>query len=236
VRVRRIQEEKAMSDIGHDFLDEPVESTQLAALNGVHLEPRCRVCRNDLVRKQVNDLLACGSSYAMILRAIGEDNAAGVTSDSIRNHTERHFPVQNVAKATYREILERRAREAQIDYVNGLTAALTPMALYEVVMNEAFRRLAAGDVDVSIDTGLRAAEKLQALTDARAGEVDVVTMRAQMGRVIETVREFVPREQWPALQARLRGEEVEQSKPEPVESVRVRVVEIADSDDDEGNW
>jgi hypothetical protein len=59
--------------------------------------------------------------------------------------------VQNAAKATYREIVERRAREAQIDDVNGVATALTPMALYECVMNEAFRRLAAGDVDVSID-------------------------------------------------------------------------------------
>jgi hypothetical protein len=89
-------------------------------------------------------------------------------------------------------------------------------------------------VAVSIDTGLRAAEKLQALTDARAGEADMAAMLVKMGRVIETVREFVPREQWPALQARLRGEDVEQSKPEPVETIRV--VAIADSYDDEGNW
>jgi hypothetical protein len=203
-------------------------------IDRLHLEPRCRVCRNDEVRKKVNDLLASGASYAMTLRALGDDNAAEVTQDSIRRHAERHFPVQNVAKATYREIVERRAQEAQIDYVNGVATALTPMALYECVMNEAFRRLVDGDVAVSIDTGLRAAEKLQALTDARAGEADVVTMRVQMGRVIETVRKFVPREQWPALQARLRGEEVKQSKPEPVQSVRV--VEIEDSDDDEGNW
>jgi hypothetical protein len=101
-----------MSDMGHDFLDEPVESTQLATrVNGVHLEPRCRVCRNDLVRKQVNDLLASGASYAMTLRALGDDSAVGVTPDSIRRHAERHFPVQNVARATYREILERRAKE-----------------------------------------------------------------------------------------------------------------------------
>jgi hypothetical protein len=226
----------SVSDMGHDFLGEPVESTQLAArINGVHLEPRCRVCRNDLVRKQVNVLLACGSSYAMILRALGEDNAAGVTLDSIRNHTERHFDVQNAAKDTYREILERRAREAQIDYVNGVATALTPIALYECVMNAAFRRLAAGDADVSLDAGLRAAEKLQALNDARVGEVDVATMRAQMSRVIKTVREFLPREQWPALQARLRGEDVEQPKPQPVESVRVVQIDDQD-DDDEATW
>jgi hypothetical protein len=71
------------------------------------------------VRKKVNDLLASGASYAMTLRALGDDNAVGVTSDSIRRHAERHFPVQNAARATYREILERRAKENSVDFVNG---------------------------------------------------------------------------------------------------------------------
>ena len=215
--------------------DETATSTEsVLQIGSLHLEPRCHVCRNDEVRQQVNDLLASGASYAMTLRALGDDSAVGVTSDSIRRHAERHFPVQNVAKATYREILERRAQEAQIDFVNGLTTALTPVALYECVMNAAFRRLAAGDVDVSIDTGLRAAEKLQALTDARAGEADMAGVLVKMGRVIETVREFLPPEHWPALQARLRGEDVEQPQAQPVETIRV--VQIEDSDDDEGNW
>jgi hypothetical protein len=111
------------------------------------------------VRTQVNDLLATGSSYAMVLRTLGEDKTTlgkgdRVTIDSVRNHAARHFPVQQVARATYREIVERRAREAQIDFVNGVATALTPMAFYECVMNEAFRRLVDGDVDVSVDTGL----------------------------------------------------------------------------------
>ena len=171
-----------------------------------HLEPRCRVCRNDQVGKKVNDLLASGSSYAMIARAIGEDNAAGVTADSIRRHAERHFPVQNVAKATYREILERRAKENGVDFVNGVATALTPLAYYEVVMNEAFRRLVDGAVEVSVDTGLRAAEKLQAQIAARAGQPDMAGMLAEMGRVIEVVRTFIPSEKWPEVQAALRGD------------------------------
>ena len=62
------------------------------------------MCRNDLVRKKVNDLLATGSSYAMIVRALAADNAKlakcdRVTIDSVRNHTSRHFPVQNIARA-----------------------------------------------------------------------------------------------------------------------------------------
>ena len=54
----------------------------------------------------------------MALRALGDDNAQldkrdRVTIDSIRNHANHHFPVQHVARATYREILERRAQEKQ---------------------------------------------------------------------------------------------------------------------------
>jgi hypothetical protein len=90
-------------------------SREFAPRNGFHLEPRCRICRNDDVRKTVNDLLASGSSYAFILRALEQDNAKRdrVTIDSIRNHTARHFPVQNIAKATYRNILERRASHGE---------------------------------------------------------------------------------------------------------------------------
>ena len=54
-----------------------------------------------------------------------------MTIDSIRNHCGRHFPVQQVARATYRDILERRARENHIDFVEGVATALTPIAFFE---------------------------------------------------------------------------------------------------------
>ena len=227
----------SVSEAFRGVVDESVASMESApGINGFHLEPRCRICRNDQVRTKVNDLLATGASYAQIVRALGDDNAAldkcdRVTIDSIRNHATRHFPVQQVARATYREIVERRAREAEIDFVNGVATALTPMAFYECVMNDAFRRVVDGDVDLSVDTGLRAAEKLQALIDARAGQADMAGMRAEMGRVIEVVRTFIPAERWPQVQAALRGEApTRRQQPQVVE--RVRMVEIDDSDED----
>jgi hypothetical protein len=230
----------SVTEVFHSVVDEPVESIESApSTDGFHLEPRCRICRNDSVRTIVNDLLATGASYAQIVRALGDENAAldkceRVTIDSIRNHATRHFPVQQVARATYREIVERRAREAEIDFVNGVATALTPMAVYECVMNRAFRRVVDGDVDVSIDTGLRAAEKLQALIDARAGQADMAGMRAEMGRVIEVVRTFIPAERWPEVQAALRGEApTRRQQPRVVE--RVRMVEIDDNQDEDGN-
>jgi hypothetical protein len=86
------------------------------------------------VRTKVNDLLAGGASYAMVLRALGDDNAElekrdRVTTNSIRNHTVRHFPVQQVARATYREILERRATDdSVVDFIEGVATAVTPLA------------------------------------------------------------------------------------------------------------
>jgi len=108
-------------------------------VNGFHLEPRCRICRNDEVRTKVNDLLASGASYAMVLRALGDDYAKleqrdQVTIDSVRNHCGRHFAVQQVARATYREILERRAKENSVDFIDGAATAITPLAFLETVM------------------------------------------------------------------------------------------------------
>ena len=63
----------SVPETGRDIVDESVESTELApAINGFHLEPRCRICRNDEVRTKVNGLLATGASYAMVLRAPSE--------------------------------------------------------------------------------------------------------------------------------------------------------------------
>ena len=72
-------------------------------IDRLHLEPRCHVCRNDEVRKKVNDLLASGASYAMTLRALGDDSAVGVTSDSIRRHAEERGSDFRVGQAVARE-------------------------------------------------------------------------------------------------------------------------------------
>lgn len=82
----------SVSEAFRGVIDESAASTESApTINGFHLEPRCRICRNDRVRTKVNDLLAAGASYAMVLRALGDDNAElekrdRVTINSIRNH------------------------------------------------------------------------------------------------------------------------------------------------------
>jgi len=193
----------SVSEALRDLVDDNVKPTELVR-NGFHLEPRCRVCRKDHVRKKVNDMLATGASYAMVLRALGEDNANldkcdRVTIDSVRNHTTKHFPVQQTAHATYREILERRACENHVDFVQGVSTALTPFAYFEVVMNKAFRALVDDRTEVSFETGLRAAEKLQSVLDGRERGADILELKVQLGQIGQAVHAFVPQSMWAAI-------------------------------------
>ena len=94
----------------------------------------------------------------------------------------KHFPVQSVAKATYRDIVERRAQENRIDFIEGVATALTPLAFFEVVMAKAFRTLVDDRTEVSVETGLRAAEKLQSVLDGRERGTDVLELKVQLGQ------------------------------------------------------
>ena len=201
-----------------ESVSETVKSIELpAVLHQFPLEPRCRVCRNDQLRTKVNDMLATGISYAMILRALQKDNDQldtpdRVTIDSIRNHTRRHFPVQNVAKATYRRILERRAQENGIDFVKGVATAITPMAFFETVMVKGYETLVDSGTKVDVNTGMIAAARLQALIDSRASGTSMVDMWVKMDRIIDAIHSSVPKKLWPEILRKI-GEPVAADTP-----------------------
>ena len=179
-------------------------------INGLPLEPRCRVCRNDEVRRKVNDLLSSGASYAMVLRALAKDNAKldkrdRVTIDSIRQHTKRHFPVQNVARATYRAILEQRAKDAGVDFAEGVVTAITPMAFFETVMVKGYEALADPDTTVDVRTGMIAAGRLQEMIDSRSGQASMAEILFKVDRIINAVHDTVPEELWPQILRKIEG-------------------------------
>jgi hypothetical protein len=136
-----------------------------------------------------------------ILRALDDENTKldprdRVTIDSIRNHTSRHFPVQQIARATYREILERRAEQNQVDFVQGVATAITPMAFLETVMVNGYETLVDPYTKVDVNTGMIAAGRLQSLIDSRADQSDLLQMRLQFRRILDAVRSTVPQEMW----------------------------------------
>lgn len=225
--------------------EETAASTESTPVNGFHLEPRCHVCRNDRLREQVNDLLARGASYAYIVRALEDDakvdNSDRVTIDSIRNHSARHFPVQTVARATYREILERRAKENGVDFVEGVATAITPMAFLETIMVKGYETLVDPDTEVDLKTAMIAAGRLQALLDSRAGQPDIVDIMVKQNRIIAAVQSMLPESSWPELMRRVDGtvksadrvdDEIEEFDPgDDDEYDPLKLAEIEDDDD-----
>ncbi|OBI18300.1 hypothetical protein A5712_00335 [Mycobacterium sp. E2327] len=130
-----------------------------------------------------------------------------MTVDSVRNHCGRHFPVQNVARATYREILERRAQENGIDFINGVATAITPMAFFETVMAKGYETLVDPDTQVNVHTGMIAAGRLQALLESRASNASMVEMWVKMGRIMDAIHSTVPEELWPEILRKVDGDE-----------------------------
>ena len=63
-------------------------------------------------------------------------------------------------------------------------------------MNKAFHTLVDDRTDVSVETGLRAAEKLQSVLDGHEQGTDIARMRIELGRIIDAVKSTVPQSMW----------------------------------------
>ena len=87
-----------------------------------------------------------------------------------------------VAKATYRDILERRARENAVDFVEGVATALTPIAFFETFMVKSYETLVDSDTRVDVNTGIVAASRLQAVIGSRDYSIDIAKMVARIPR------------------------------------------------------
>ena len=87
-----------------------------------------------------------------------------------------------VAKATYRDILERRARENAVDFVEGVATALTPPAFFETFMVKSYETLVDSDTRVDVNTGIVAASRLQAVIGPRDYSIDIAEMVARIPR------------------------------------------------------
>ena len=72
-----------------------------------------------------------------------------------------------VAKAPYRDILERRARENAVDIVHGVGTALTPTAFFEPFVVKSCKTLVDSDTRVDVNTGIVAAGRLPAVIGSR---------------------------------------------------------------------
>jgi type I restriction enzyme R subunit len=106
--------------------------------------------------------------------------------------------------------------------------------LLESVMVKGYQTLVDEDTTVSHRDGMEAALKLNEIARKDEGAHERAQILADMGRIIEVVRTFIPSEQWPDVLAALRGETpVSQQTSQAVQGVRM--VDIDDTPDEDGN-
>lgn len=183
-----------------------IQSSEIANIISRTRHARCVVCNAgpDVVAF-VNKMLVSGAQYASVHRALDAINEARVIVgqpeigyQSVRRHGIDHLPFKSAA---VREIIERRARAAQLDYEEGTANVITVAGYAEAMMTKAAQDMA--DASVTPAEGLRAAQFLNDLTREERGNVGIENAYADLHYLIETVKEFLPVEQWPALMARI---------------------------------
>jgi hypothetical protein len=156
-------------------------------------EARCKVCtaedpakalpNGELVRSTVDDMLVRGGTYSSVLIRIEPLVADWAASRrpsyaSIRRHSQRHLRPD---AAAVREILERRAQEADVAVAVGAGPIVTRGGLLEAIRQRGFEAIAIGAVVPSVRETLEAANALEDLDR----EERVATLSEVMGQVQE---------------------------------------------------
>lgn len=167
---------------------------------------RCAVCTaGGEIVAFVDRLIVGGSTYAEAHRALAAINEARVAQDqpeisyqSVMRHGREHLPARSAA---VREIVERRARAAQLNVEEGTANILTSAAYFEAVMTRAFQDISTTEVTVS--EGLQAARLLNQLMQAERGNVGLETAFAELGYLIEAVKEAVPQKYWSSITSKI---------------------------------
>jgi hypothetical protein len=173
---------------------------------------RCRICNNPEARELVNRCLSHLMSVQATVDSCRALNAqrpknAQITYDAVRWHATHHFNVQEPARASWRNIMERRkVKHAQSDadmMADGVESLLTIFGYLEVLGQKGFQNLISDETIVSPIEGANALLRLHELTKKGGTEAEMLALRREVGVLQQAVREVVPEEYWAAIRERI---------------------------------
>jgi len=197
---------------------------------------RCRVCQDPVIMSLVNKMLARAFTIPDILDTLEShnlkrkaDRLPEITRSCLYNHRTRHFDVQSPAGAILRRIQEECAVQFGQDWQTGVGTILNAASYYQTMMIRGYETLIDPRTQVTPAEGAAAAAKFDEIKRKSEGDLDRAQMRVQYGRMIEVLRKFTDPEDWPQIQAVLRGE----SFDEPPDDDDVQVVSISDQVEEE---
>lgn len=208
----------------------------------VQVNRRCRICRDDDVRKLINTL----HGYALTTRSImdivessglnnGRSKKDLITYDVVWRHTKKHFDLDTPAREIYREILARRAAEDGKDIDTAVGSAVNALSFLETMMVRGYQDLTDEGTRVPYSDGVKAAVKLHELTRADAGVQEIAEVMRKMNFVISAVMNAVPEQYHSNILDAIEGREVAISQETIVEADFDDGYDpaVGDDDDDE---
>lgn len=214
--LRRIRHEVAKSG----RIDKAVEAEILALSEDQRVDlfrpsAQCRICQTEGATSVVNKMLSYGATHQDILDVLQPLNLRRpkdepITLNVIGHHARNHFPLEEAANAVYRKLIEKRAAEAEKDFINGVGGAVTALGFLDVVVQKGYENLVEEDVIVGVDTAIRAAKELATIEAQRdSNDNDIADVMVKMDQVIKAVRDVVPEEMWDQIAARIQGQSPE---------------------------
>lgn len=122
------------------------------------------------------------------------------TQPSIRNHAEFHMPTE---KLLVRKIVERRAREQQLDYLEGSKSILTAHSVMELIAQKGWEELVENRLKPDVKDTMAAVLSLKKLEDEASDNASMAEMLAQFNVVLTAIKEVCPPEVLEALMERI---------------------------------
>lgn len=212
----------------------------------VQTNRRCRICRDDDVRKLINTLHGYGLTTRSIMDVIetsgvnnGRSNRDQINYDVVWRHTKKHFDIDNPAREIYREILARRAAEEGKDIDQGVGSAVNALSYLETMAIRGYQDLIDENTRIPYADGAKAAIKLHELTRQDAGVQEIAEVMRKMNYVINAVLTAVPEQYHGDIQAIIEGKELPRravtAEPDEIEDADFDPAAFAeDEDEDDG--
>jgi len=207
----------------------------------VQANRRCRICRDDNVRKLINTLHSYGLTTRSIMDVVetsglntGRGQRDQINYDVVWRHLKKHFDIDTPARQVYGEILARRAAEEGKDVDHAVGSAVNALSYLETMMVRGYADLVDENTRVPYAEGAKAAVKLHELTQRDAGVQEIAEVMRKMNYVINAVLTAVPEQYHTDILAIMEGKETRQ----PVVDVDVDdddfdPADVVDEDEDD---
>lgn len=199
-RTREYKELVKMTPTTEELLTEEIDGE----LYLYKRSPQCKICNtSDDLRNIVDSLLLFPKSYKEVLRAIeplqeklGLPKEERINYENIRNHQKNHLPFE---KRMVREVVERRAREKNINILDASQRMLTAEAFYEVILAKGWEEIAHGYEKPTLTQTMHAMEMLRAIEKEDSGDYRPEDLIQQLDMILLAIRDVLPPDMKQAL-------------------------------------